>query len=147
MSKKHQGFEKGNAMTMTHGAHLWQRRGVLPPDKEYLREFLDITKVGLIRDLGGDITTSQEILVDSIISNLGFCWLVEAWVLQEGVFVDVKDKNDKTIDKRMRAPLNGFWGASQNNIRRTLETLGLNKGRLEGEIDLKKYLEAKDAKD
>lgn len=135
---------EGNLYGTTHGGRSWLRTGVMPPGNEEIEEFLVNLRDQFVSDLGGEsnVMAGQGVILDLIISQMGYCLLIDKWTMKNGPILPVK-QGDKTVDIRMAGPLNSFYLSAQNSIKRNIEILGLHKGRIPQDIsEFEKYVQS-----
>lgn len=81
-------YPKAGRPRTKHGGYSLVLTGQLPQDRKYLAPYLTSVRERAIRDLGGEdaMTATQLVMVDRLISALGFCRLIEEFCREKGVF-------------------------------------------------------------
>jgi len=124
-------FREGNNECITHAGYRYLKTGEMPDEHKDIQDYLDGLRAEMVNDLGGEslITSGQNIILDQIIKLSGFCALVERHVLRTGAIIEIKNKAGEVSDLKMSGPLNGFYLAAMNTIKRNIELLKLHEPR------------------
>lgn len=123
----------GVGLPPKHGGSLWLKRGVLPPGKRHITRAVDAILAEYQRDLGGDLSAGQKIIMQLIRRQLVYLLLADEWLDAQPSVVTVKGE--------ILAPLGAFYLAASNSIQRACEKLGLR--RVNPVESLEGYLQAK----
>jgi hypothetical protein len=125
----------GHGQAPTHGAALWLRRGVLPAGKRHITRAVDAILAEYQRDLGGDLSAGQKIIMQLIRRELVYLLLCDEWLDAQPCVVTIKGE--------ILAPLGSFYLACSNSVQRACEKLGLTRVSIAD--DLEGYLTKKAA--
>lgn len=126
----------------THGIYKWIKQNQLPSARgiDKVKKCLDELEQGLIQDYGGPgkISTSQEILIRSVVKALGVQFLAELFINEYG---PIRKRGN---DIELRALLGKNYLSFINSIRQNLLALKeLSKDAKGDAPDLIEYVEKK----
>jgi len=125
-----------------HGAYSLIARDEILKDNPRIRQYLQDTRDGLIRDIAGTedrLTEQQRILIDRIITRLSICRLIEVYIEKHGLFRRDKLKKYKVLE--LEPALGQNYLSFSNSIDRTLRDLGIDKKKSDEALDIKEYVE------
>jgi len=135
MEKLEAKLPRGRQRTV-HGGYSYLTTGRLPEHRAYVRRFLTAVRLNLIKDLGPteiDLTASQIILIDRVVSKLGVIRCIEEHIRENSVMVG------DTLAPSLRTSYLAF----DNSLRLALQALGIKSKKAEGIMDLGRYVEEK----
>ena len=135
MEKLEAKLPRGRQRTV-HGGYSFLITGRLPEHRAYVRRYLTAVRENLIRDLGPteiDLTASQLILIDRVVTKLGVIRCIEEHIRENSVMVG----------DNLAPSLKGNYLAFDNSLRLALQALGIKSKRAEGIMELGKYVEDK----
>jgi len=121
------------------GFSLLIKRGELPENRKYIREYLIAARAGLIRDLGPieeDLTAAQIIIIDRIVSKLGVIRCIEEHIRENSVMVG----------HNLAPSLGKSYLGYNNSVRLDLDKLGINKRKADEALDVQDYIKEFDKK-
>ncbi|MBA7620318.1 hypothetical protein ES703_27664 [subsurface metagenome] len=121
---------------VVHGGYSFMTTGRLPEHRAHVRRYLTGAREGLIRDLGpteADLTVSQIILIDRVVTKLGVIRCIEEHIRENSVMVG------DTLAPSLKATYLAF----DNSLRLALQALGIKSKKTEGIMELGKYVEEK----
>ncbi|MBA7496140.1 hypothetical protein ES702_06738 [subsurface metagenome] len=127
-----------------HGGYSLIAKDEVFENNPRIRIYLEECRAGLVRDIAGSedqLSQQQSILIDRIISKLGICRLIEAYVEKYGILRRDRLKDNQILELEPALGVN--YLAFSNSIDRALIALGLNKKKRDGVIDLKQYAKEK----
>lgn len=99
---------------LRHGIHSFLNGGNAPPA---IQAELDAMEAGLIKDLGGDLTMAQRVLIATARRALGVVMLGWAWIEQHGIV----DRDGTPCG------IIGMLASYMNSLRLSLLALGLER--------------------
>ena len=117
----------------TFGGYSFLRTENLPVKRRHIESYLTAARQGMISDLGKseqDLSTSQIILIDRVISMLGVTRCIEEHVRQNSV---MKDED-------LSPSLKSSYLSYNNSIRLNLVALGIKRKVVTGKTALDNYL-------
>jgi len=119
---------------LIHGGYSFLTTGRLPEHRVHIRRYLTNCREGLIADHGGEsnLSTSQALLIDRVISKLGCIRCIEEHIRENSVMVG----------QELAPSLKSSYLAFNNSVRLDLLALGLEK-KLEDVTSLDKYVKEK----
>jgi len=132
--------KKKRGRPLRHGGFSLIAKDELLKDQPHIRQYLLDCRAGLVRCVSGSeemLTEQQRILIDRIISKLSICRLIEAYIEKYGIFR--RDMLKKKV-LELEPALGKSYLAYSNAIDRALVTLGIDKRKNEGVIDIHKYV-------
>jgi len=124
-----------------HGGYSLIARDELLKQHPRLRQHLELTRAGLIKDVAGtedQLSEQQRIMIDRIISRLSICRLIEVYIEKYGAFRRDQLKRFQVLE--LEPALGQNYLAFSNSIDRALIALGLNKKQGDETLDLKAYI-------
>jgi len=125
-----------------HGGYSLIARDEILKDNPRIRQYLQDTRDGLVRDIAGTedrLTEQQRILIDRIITRLSICRLIEVYIEKYGLFRKDKLKKYKVLE--LEPALGQNYLSFSNSIDRTLRDLGIDKKESDEALDIKEYVE------
>jgi hypothetical protein len=111
-----------------HGGYSLIHRDELIKQYPRLRRYLEDCRAGLVKDVAGsedELSESQRIMIDRIISRLSICRLIEIYIEKYGAFRRDQLRDSKVLE--LEPALGQNYLAFSNSIDRALIALGLNK--------------------
>ena len=105
----------------------------MPENRKHIKQYLTISREGLIRDLGpteADLTTAQIILIDRIVTKLGVIRCIEEHTRENSVM----------IGSNLASALGQSYLAYDNSIRLGLTALGISTKRADESLDVQGYI-------
>jgi hypothetical protein len=111
-----------------HGGYSLIARDELLKQHPKLRQYLEDTRVGLVKDVAGSedqLSEQQRVMIDRIISRLSICRLIEVYIEKYGIFRRDKLKRFHVLELEPALGLN--YLAFSSSIDRALVNLGLSK--------------------
>ncbi len=135
MSKLEAKLPRGG-QRVVHGGYSFLTTGRLPEHRAHVRRYITAARENLIKDLGPteeDLTASQIILIDRVITKLGVIRCIEEHIRENSVMVG------DTLAPSLKATYLAF----DNSLRLALQALGIKSKKAEGIMDLGKYVEEK----
>ena len=142
MSKKK---KRGPGRPRKHGAYSINIRDDELKNHPRIRQYLEETRQGLVRDVAGterNLSEQQRILIDRIISKLSIMRLIEVYIEKYGAFRQDKFKKDKVLE--LAPALGQNYLAFSNSVDRAIKILGVSKRKVERVLsteELKKKVE------
>lgn len=131
-NKKDIKLKTGPVPRAKHYGYAFLRTGEMPQEKAHLVKYLSGLREGLIQDLGpkeSDLTTAQKLLVERLISKVGFLRLIEEYAMSQGLFqgnrlLPVIERNYIGIDTAIQRNLSLLGiGTKRQSEGRTLEAV------------------------
>lgn len=119
-----------------HGGYSFLTTGRLPEHRVHVRRYLTAARENLIKDLGpteADLTAAQIILIDRVVTKLGVIRCIEEHIRENSVMVG----------DNLAPSLKATYLAFDNSLRLALQALGIKSKKVEGIMDLGKYVEEK----
>jgi hypothetical protein len=127
-----------------HGGYSLIARDELLKQHPKLRQYLEDTRAGLVKDVAGSedqLSEQQRVMVDRIISRLSICRLIEVYIEKYGAFRRDQLKRFQVLE--LEPALGQNYLAFSNSIDRALIALGLDKKQGDEGLDLGKYIAEK----
>lgn len=115
-----------------HGGYSLIHRDELLKQHPQLRQYLEDSRAGLIRDVAGSedqLSEQQRVMIDRIISRLSICRLIEVYIEKYGAFRRGRLKRFQVLELEPALGLN--YLAFSNSIDRALIALGLDRKKAE----------------
>jgi hypothetical protein len=138
--------KRGPGRPRKHGAYSINIRDDELKNHPRIRQYLEETRQGLIRDVSGseeNLSEQQRILIDRIISKLSIMRLIEVYIEKYGAFRQDRFKKDKVLE--LAPALGQNYLAFSNSVDRALKILGIEKKKAEDVMDLDEYIRKRDA--
>ena len=111
-----------------HAGYSLIHRDELIKQHPRLRQYLEDTRAGLIRDVAGseeELSEQQRIVIDRVISRLSVCRLIECYIEKCGIFRRDKLKRFQVLE--LEPALGQNYLAFSNSIDRAIIALGLSR--------------------
>lgn len=127
-----------------HGGYSLIAKDEVLKDHPRLRQYLQDTRDGLVRDVAGSedrLSEQQRVLIDRIITRLSICRLIEVYIEKYGLFRRDKLKRFHVLE--LEPALGQNYLAFSNSVDRALRDLGLERKAVEEAVDLGKYVSEK----
>ena len=111
-----------------HAGYSLIHRDELIKQHPRLRQYLEDTRAGLIRDVAGseeELSEQQRIMINRIVSRLSICRLIEIYIEKYGAFRRDKLKRFQVLE--LEPALGQNYLAFSNSIDRAIIALGLSR--------------------
>lgn len=132
-----------------HGAYSINIRDDELKSHPRIRQYLEATRQGLVRDVAGseeNLSEQQRILIDRIISKLSIMRLIEVYIEKTGIFRRDKLLQDDGI-LELEPALGMNYLAFSNSVDRALKILGIHKKDADDVLDLETYIKQRDGEE
>jgi hypothetical protein len=128
-----------------HGGYSLILKDELIKEHPRLKQYLQDSRDGLVRDIGGTeegLSEPQRIMIDRIVSRLSICRLIEIYVEKYGAFSRDRLREEGIFE--LEPALGQNYLAFSNSIDRALIALGLERKQIEPELTIAQVIKGFD---
>lgn len=122
---------RGQGKKLIHFGYSWLAKGILPPEKMHIRNFLEKTRENIESHYDSDISEPMAIVLDKLIEKLGYLALINEAVWKENQAIII-DKDGIKLNPVIEKNYLRFADSTKHDLV-TLEQMSKDRKKPEGE--------------